>query len=56
MNTDKDDRPDWQGKPAPLRNFRYVGPLTPEASEWWRSFGRFLEAAQRNFDKRDSNG
>lgn len=34
----------------PLRNFRYVGPLTPEAEEWWQSFGRFLGKAREKFD------
>lgn len=28
-----------------------LGPLTPEQSEWWHSFGRHLEAAKGSFPK-----
>lgn len=52
MNAKDTDRPTWRGLQMPLRNFRHVGPLTPEAEEWWQSFGRFLAAAQREWDRK----
>lgn len=36
----------------PLSNFKPIGPPTPEAEEWWHSFGRHLESAHRDWDKR----
>lgn len=35
----------------PLKNFRVLGDLTPEKSEWWKDFGRALEAARRDWDR-----
>ena len=36
----------------PLKNFKPIGPLTPEAEEWWMSYGRHLDSARRDWDKR----
>lgn len=36
----------------PLKNFKIVGELTEQDVEWWREFGRHLEAAHRDWDSR----
>lgn len=36
----------------PLKNFKFVGEFTEADSEWWQSYGRHLEAAQQDFDRR----
>jgi len=33
-------------------NFKMIGDLMPEKSDWWSNYCRALEAAQRDFDKR----
>lgn len=48
MTDTPEDRPTLR---LPLKNFRFIGDLTPEKSEWWHEFGRHLKAAQHNFPK-----
>ncbi len=45
-------RHDWNDRPRQLQNVKNLGPLTPDAEEWWHSFGRHLDSAHRDWDKR----
>jgi hypothetical protein len=36
----------------PLKNFQHLGDLTPEKSAWWKEFGRALEAAHREWERK----
>lgn len=35
----------------PLKNFRPLGELPPERSEWWRAFGRALDQFHRDYER-----
>ena len=48
--SDSPPKPERETLRMPLRNFRFIGELTPEASEWFHSVGRHLEAARKTFD------
>lgn len=37
--------------PSHGKNFKDLGPLTPEQESWWKSYGQKLHAAQQKWAK-----
>ena len=45
------EQPEEQPALMPLKNFRRVGPLTPEQEEWWLAFGRHLAEHRKRYEE-----